>query len=50
MKPEPKTKLGKRNKATSKKLTVTSCGKIVTLLFLWPVCSNLEARFPMHGL
>ena len=32
MKPRPVTKLDKRNKATSKKLMMMSCRKIVTLL------------------
>ena len=42
------TKLDKRNKTTSKKLTLTSCRKIVTSLSFsdfWPIWSSLEARF-----
>ena len=36
------TKLDKRNKATSKKLTLTSCRKIVTSLSFFGFLANLE--------
>ena len=49
----PETKLDKRNKTTSKKLTLTSCRKIVTSLSFsdfWPIWSSLEARFRTESL
>ena len=42
MKLGPVTKLYKRNKATSKKLMVTSCRKIVTSLSFFQFMANLE--------
>ena len=42
MKLGPVTKLDKRNKATSKKLTLTSCRKIVTSLSFFGFLANLE--------
>ena len=53
MKLRPVTELDKRNKKASKKLTMNSCRKIVALLSfpdLWPIWSNPEAGFRMHGL
>ena len=38
----PVTKLNKRNKATSKKLMMTSCQKIVTSLSFFGCLANLE--------
>ena len=38
----PVTKLEKRNKTTSKNLTLTSCRKIVTLLSFFGFLANLE--------
>ena len=42
MKLGPVTKLDKRNKTTSKKLTLTSCQKIVTSLSFLEFLANLE--------
>ena len=42
MKLRPLTKLGKRNKATLKKLTVTLCREIVTSLSFFGFLANLE--------
>ena len=42
MKLEPVTKLGKRNKTTSKILTLVSCGNIVTSLPFFQFTANLE--------
>ena len=42
MKLGPVTKLDKRNKTTSKKLTLTSCRKIVTSLSFFGFLANLE--------
>ena len=42
MKPGPVTKLDKMNKTTSKKLMMTSCRKIVTLLTFFQFTANLE--------
>ena len=42
MKLGPVTKLDKRNKTTSKKLTLTSCRKIVTSLSFFRFLANLE--------
>ena len=42
MKLGPVTKLDKRNKKTSKKLTLTSCWKIVTSLSFFGFLANLE--------
>ena len=42
MKFEPATKLDKRNKTTSKNLTMTSCPKIVTSLLFFQFMANLE--------
>ena len=38
----PVTKLDKRKKQTSKKLTLTSCRKIVTSLSFFGILANLE--------
>ena len=46
MKLGPVTKLDKRNKTASKKLTMTSCQKTVksfTFSNLWPIWSNPDA-------
>ena len=42
MKPRPVTKPDKTNKATSKKLALTSCQKIVTSLSFFGFLANLE--------
>ena len=42
MKLGPVTKLDKRNQATSKKLTLTSCRKIMTSLSFFGFLANLE--------
>ena len=42
MKLGPVTKLDKRDKTTSKKLTMTSCGKIVTSFPFFQFTTNLE--------
>ena len=42
MKLRPVTTLDKRNKTTSKNLTMTSCRKIVTLLSFFRFLANLE--------
>ena len=42
MKLGPVTKLDKRNKTTSKNLTLTSCRKIVTSLSFFGFLTNLE--------
>ena len=42
MKHGPVTKLDKRNKTTSKNLTLTSCPKIVTSLLFFGLLANLE--------
>ena len=39
---EPLTKLNKRNKATSKNLTMTSCQQIVTSLSFFQIMADLE--------
>ena len=42
MNPRPVTKLDKRNKTTSKKLTMTSSGQIATSLSFFQFMANLE--------
>ena len=42
MKLEPVTKLGKRNKTSSKKLTMASFQKTMTLLLFYQFMANLE--------
>ena len=42
MKLPPVTKLDKRNKTTSKNVTLTSCRKIVTSLSFFGILANLE--------
>ena len=42
IKGEPVTKLGKKNKTTSKKLTLTSCRKNVTQLSFFGFLANLD--------
>ena len=42
MKPRPVTKLDNRNKATSKKLNMTTCRKIMTPLPFFQFTANLE--------
>ena len=49
MKLVPVTKLDKRNKTTSKKLTLTSCLKIVMSLSFFEVFANLEHSRPDSG-
>ena len=48
MKLGPVTKLDKRNKTTSKKLTMTSCQQIVTSLSFFQFMANLE-QFGSRG-
>ena len=50
MKPGPVTKLDKRNKTTSKKLTMTSCRKIAMSLSFFCFLANLETGFRTQSL